>query len=102
MSQALYQLMLMQLRGLLRRGLRQVRTPRGAIFFAFGVLIFVSWLVPNMMNLQEGRPSVQSVRNVMPLVLLGVTLLTTLTSAGEKAIAFTGGEVDLLFPGPFT
>src|SRR5947199_319864 len=90
MSKALLQLMLMQLRGMLRRGFRQVRTPRGAIFFGFGVLIFASWLVPNLMNIQEGKPTLGAVRNVMPLVLLGVTLLTTLTSAGEKAIASTG------------
>ena len=34
-------------------------------------------------------------------MLLGICLLSTLTSAGEKAIAFTPGEIDFLFPGPF-
>lgn len=98
----LIQLMLMQLRGLLRRGLRQVKTPRGAIFFGFGLLVFVLWLLPILFTADHGKPRVNAVRNVMPLVLLGVTLLSALTSAGEKAIAFIGGEVDLLFPGPFT
>jgi hypothetical protein len=103
MSRALRQLMLMQLRGLLRRGLRQIKTPRGALFFGFGLLVFVLWLLPVVIDTTANpRPRPKEVRNVMPLVLLGITLLTTLTSAGEKAIAFTGGEVDLLFPGPFT
>ena len=38
----------------------------------------------------------------MPLALLGVCFMTAITSAGDKAIAFTPGEVDQLFPGPFT
>ena len=33
----------------------------------------------------------------MPLALLGICLLTIVTSAGDKAIAFTPGEVDFLF-----
>jgi hypothetical protein len=102
MHHALSYLMLLQLRGLLRRGLRQARTPRGALFFIFGLIVFALWLLPALLTADIAKPAPAEVRNVIPLVLLGITLLTTLTSAGEKAIAFTGGEVDFLFPGPFT
>src|SRR4051794_22126720 len=102
MPHSLRLLMLLQLRGLLRRGLRQAKSPRGAIFYLFGLVVFVLWLLPALLTADIARPHPAEVRNVMPLILLGITLLTTLTSAGEKAIAFTGGEVDFLFPGPFT
>src|SRR3954462_5805276 len=99
MPHALRLLMRLQLRGMLRRGLRQARTLRGALFFGFGVIVFIVWLLPSVLAAHAPglpRPHPEEVRNVMPLVLLGITLLTTLTSAGEKAIAFTGGEVDML------
>jgi hypothetical protein len=102
MPPALRQLMLLQLRGLFRRGLRQARTARGAVFFAFGLVAALGWLASVVMASRMDRADPRYVRDVLPLALLGITLLTALTSAGEKAIAFTGGEVDFLFPGPFT
>lgn len=102
MPYALRQLMLLQLRGLFRRGLRQARTARGALFFVFGLLAALGWLGSVVAASHLERADPRYVRDVLPLGLLGITLLTALTSAGEKAIAFTGGEVDFLFPGPFT
>ncbi|HEX8915154.1 MAG TPA: putative ABC exporter domain-containing protein, partial [Humisphaera sp.] len=100
---ALRDLMLLQARGVVRQAVRRAKTPRGAIFFVVGILVFIVWLLPGLLTAQIGGKSEPAhVRNVMPLVLLGLTLITTLTSAGEKAIAFTGGETDLLFPGPFS
>ncbi|MDB5297532.1 MAG: hypothetical protein JWO31_3515, partial [Phycisphaerales bacterium] len=100
---ALRQLMRLQARGVLRQGLRRAGTTRGKIFFAFGIVVFVLWLLPALFMAHVARPPRPAdVRQVMPLVLLGITLLTAFTSAGEKAIAFTGGETDFLFPGPFT
>lgn len=102
MPPALRHLVRLQLRGVVRSALQRARTPRGALFFAFGVVVFIAWLTPAVLSAQMAKPKPEHVRNVMPLILLGIALLTTFTSAGEKAIAFTGGESDFLFPGPFS
>ncbi len=44
----------------------------------------------------------QRVRMAAPFALLAICVLTLITSAGDRAISFTPGEVDMLFPGPFT
>jgi Putative ABC exporter len=102
MDPALIKLMLLQARGLLRRIVRGARTVRGAVFFAFGVGIAVLWLGSVLLSAKMQRQDPEYVRGVLPLILLGICILTTMTSAGDKAVAFTPGEVDLLFPGPFT
>lgn len=86
----------------MRSAVRRARTPRGALFFVFGIAIFLLWMAPAVLTAHIGKSKPDDVRGVIPLILLGITLLTTFTSAGEKAIAFTGGESDFLFPGPFT
>ena len=98
---ALIKLMRLQGRGMLRRIGRGARTRRGAAFFAVGVLMFGLWIASLSLNASGKRSDPNHVRLVAPLVLLGVCLLSAFTSAGEKAIAFTPGEVDFLFPGPF-
>jgi len=102
MPAALRHLIRLQLHGIVRSAFRRAKTPRGAIFFVFGVLVFIVWLAPVVITARLAPPKPEEVRNVLPLILLGITLLTAFTSAGEKAIAFTGGESDFLFPGPFT
>ena len=57
------------------------------------------WLASVVLSATMQRPNPEYVRGVVPLILLGICLLTTMTSAGDKAVAFTPGEVDLLFPG---
>src|SRR5436190_24289363 len=99
MDPALWKLMRLQGRGLVRRVFRGARTPLGALFFVFGILIFGLWVSSAAMSASlQRRPDPDHVRAVVPLVLLGVCLLTSVTSASDKAIAFTPGEVDLLFP----
>src|SRR3954468_15825389 len=103
MDPALWKLMRLQGRGLLRRIFRGARTPRGAVFFVFGILLFALWISSAAMSARfQRRSDPENVRAVVPLVLLGVCLLSSVTSASDKAIAFTPGEVDLLFPGPFS
>src|SRR5205814_10593130 len=48
------------------------------------------------------RTDPAAVRDVAPVILLAMCLLTLVSSGGEKAIAFAPAEVDFLFPGPFT
>ncbi|MDB5299679.1 MAG: hypothetical protein JWO87_1342 [Phycisphaerales bacterium] len=105
---ALYKLIALQGRGLVRRTLRGAGTPRRIVFFAVGAAVFLLWLGPAVLMATKPRSALQQektinyVRTIMPMVLLGVCIVTAVTSAGDKAIAFTPGEVDQLFPGPFT
>jgi len=106
---ALFKLILLQFRGFVRRTLLSARSPRRAVFLAIGLGVLVLWLAPALAtrvaihrDYQRGAVSVHHFRQIAPLVLLAVCLLTMISSAGDKAIAFTPGEVDILFPGPFT
>jgi hypothetical protein len=98
----------LQGRGLVRRTLRGAGTPRRIVFFAVGAAVFLLWLGPAVVVATKHRSAAQQaktidqVRTVMPMALLGICIVTAVTSAGDKAIAFTPGEVDQLFPGPFT
>lgn len=94
--------MLLQARGTARRIGRGARTTKGAIFFLFGFALFGFWIFSVLVSARYQRPDMENVRSVGPLMLLGICLLTALTSVGDKAVAFTPGEVDFLFPGPFT
>ncbi len=102
MDPALIKLMLLQGKALRRRSLRGLTTLRGAIFFLFGLMMFGLWVVGVAIGARTPRPSPVHVRSVAPLILLGICLVSALTSAGDKAVAFTPGEVDFLFPGPFS
>jgi putative ABC exporter len=109
MPHALLRLILLQSRGFARRTAVGARSPRRAVFLLIGLGVIVLWLVPAVVtriairhDSARSEFSSHHFREISPLVLLGVCLLTIISSAGDKAIAFTPGEVDLLFPGPFT
>jgi len=93
--------MRLQGRGMLRRMVRGAASPRGAVFFGLGLLIFALWLMSIGMAGNRPQPALSHVRAIAPLIILAICLISALTSAGERAIAFTPGEVDFLFPGPF-
>lgn len=106
---ALLKLIALQSRGFYRRTLASARSPRRAAFLLIGVAVVVLWLAPAVFTSAAfghspaaGRLPAYRFREIAPLALLGMCLLTILSSAGDKAIAFTAGEVDMLFPGPFT
>ncbi len=76
---------------------------RGAVFLVLGLVIFSLWLGPSVwLATTTARTDPQVVRGIVPVMLLGICLMNLVTSAGEKAIAFTPAEVDFLFAGPFT
>ena len=109
MDRALFKLMRLQARAAVRRALRGVRTPRGAVFFAVGIVVFGLWLGPVLLATFVGsRPAravvpadPQRVREIAPALLL-VFCVLSMFSTGDKAISFTPGEVNFLFAGPFT
>ena len=103
MPRSLWLLLWFNARAAVRRSGRQARTVKGAIFLVVGVVVAVTWVVPQVFfysRTPAANPDV--VRAAMPVVILGFCVLNLLTSAGERAVTFTPAEVDFLFPGPFT
>src|ERR1700683_3349846 len=103
MPVALFTLLRLHFRGKLRHSLRGARTFRGMIFLVLGTLVLCSWLGPSLYRaLHAQRADPQMVRIIAPFAILGFCVSNLFASFGENAIAFTGAEVDFLFPGPFT
>ncbi len=99
MDSSLFKLIFLQFRAFWRRMVGGRSTPKRLVTFAFGVVVALMWLFTVM----KARPSnPDNVQTAMPFVLLGICLLTIITSAGDRAIAFTPGEIDFLFAAPFT
>lgn len=101
---ALLLLMRLHAQANVRRLLVGIRTPKGAFVslcvLGFGLLI----LGPNIaMYLgREGPPAGQRFLQYAPLGLFAYTVLTLVTAAGEKSLAFSPSEVDFLFTAPFS
>lgn len=104
MNQALQKLLRLRLRAGARRMLRGMKTVRGAVFSLIGLATLVLWLGPNMVIVLAQGPRVdpEPFRELFPLGLLGICLLSLLTSSERGGIHFTPAEVDLLFSAPFT
>lgn len=109
MNPALLKLIGLQTRGFVRRMVRGASSPRRAAFLALGIALILLWLGPALLTGIAGRKLTvgghnrsELTRTFAPLMLLGICLLTIISSAGDKAISFTPGEVDILFAGPFS
>src|SRR3954469_1993046 len=103
LPRSLFILMKLQLRGRLRASVRGAKTPKGAAFLVVALVIIVLWLGPAVFSafiVKRADPA--SVRTVVPLALLGLTIVTAITHGSDKAVSFTPAEVNFLFPGPFT
>lgn len=92
-------------RAALRRIVRGSRRPGGAFFFILGVIFFVLWLAPAV--IVAVRPAADQadaseyVRAAAPLVILGMCLLSLVSTSTERAIYFSPAEVSFLFAGPY-
>jgi hypothetical protein len=110
MPVSLLNLIVLQFRGFVRRTLRGATSPRRAVFLLIGLTVILLWLMPPLLTRFaishearfDRRVSLRGFRETAPVALLGICLVTTLSSAGDKAVAFTAGEVDMLFPGPYS
>lgn len=103
MPLALWKLLGLHFRGVLRRMLSGVRTPRGLIFVLLSVVAIVAWggsMVFRAVALPRADP--QAVRLLAPFIMLSFCLGNLIMSVSENAVAFTAAEVDFLFPGPFS
>jgi hypothetical protein len=93
----------LQARAFRRRSLRGVKTWRGAMFLALGMVGFLLWLSTSLINaFIARRPDSEKVQLFFPLAMLGICVSNLASSAGDRAIAFSPPEVDFLFPGPFS
>src|SRR3954469_24810660 len=103
MHRGLLKLMRLQLRAVFRRMFRGVKTVKGVIFFTIGAVMFVTWFSSTIMGaVMIKHEDPQRVLTYFPLAMLAFCLTTLITTAGERAIAFSPAEVDFLFPGPFS
>src|SRR5205085_2207600 len=103
MHRGLLKLMGLQLRAVFRRMFRGAKTPRGAVFLIIGVVIFFMWFAGTLTNaFLMPRANPADVLTYFPLAMLAFCIMTLVTTAGERAVAFSPAEVDFLFPGPFS
>ncbi len=105
MDRALIKLLKLRFRGALRNRLRGLKTVRGAVFFLLGLGVMLLWLGPQIMVFFVAHRTpmdAQVLHDVLPLVLLGLLLMSMLGSARMEGIHFTAAEVDFLFSGPFS
>ncbi len=102
MNRALALLIGLQLRGWLRYLGRNLRTVRGALTAALGVVFLVLWLLMALFAPDGGvRIDPETLRHNGPAFLVAYCLMNVFVTSGERAIYFSPGEVTFLFAGPF-
>jgi hypothetical protein len=104
MDPVLIKLLRLRLRGALRRSFRGLKTVRGMLFFLLGAGTLLLWIGSQFLVLfiphARGNPEV--LRDVLPVGLFGLSLMSLLGGTRQEGICFTPAEVDFLFSGPFT
>lgn len=99
---ALLFLIRLRWRAMLRKTVRGVKSKRGGAMFVLGLALIAAWMAPAVYMAARGeRGDIDQFRAFVPLGMLGMCMLSLITSAGERAIYFSPGEVEFLFPGPF-
>jgi hypothetical protein len=103
MPLALWTLLWLNFRAVLRKTGRQMRSVRGILFFLIGLGVLGLWIGPSIFLNTHVRPANRSnIMAVAPVAILLMTVLNLFTSAGERAVTFTPAEIDFLFAGPFS
>lgn len=102
-SPALRQLALLKLRGVVRRALRRVRRPSGALFALVGLVLVGGWVATLLLGAREQPRSPLAPEELRALVQAGlsVLLLVTLLSAfAAKGLYLPREELERLLSAP--
>jgi hypothetical protein len=100
-SRALWLLLGLQLRGWLRGVTRRLGTVKGALLAAVGLMVFMVWLASLVVTTRTPEYAQENIREWGPAALLLYCLLNVLSTSGDRAVYFSPGEVNFLFPAPF-
>lgn len=103
---ALRRLMWLRTRGTVRR-LFVTGPKKRLVFTIIGAIAFIGWMAMIILGqFVTGGHAVpnatEKAMEVIPLLMLGLLVMTILTGGDERALAFSPAEVDMLFPGPFS
>ena len=101
MSRALWLLLGMQLRGWGRNAVRSLGTVKGALLAAVGLGVFFLWFSSLILATAGTQDKSDQILTWGPAGLLFYCVLNVLSTPAERAIYFSPGEVNFLFPGPF-
>ncbi len=102
MDRALWLLTKLRIKGWLRRMGRGLRSVKGILLAVVGLAVFVPSFLPMLVMPRPGAAQLDMVRRFGPMILLAYCVLGLLTrGTGERAIAFSPAEINLLFPAPF-
>lgn len=101
---ALRKLLGLRFHASLRRMVHGLKTVRGAAFSVLGLVTFVFAFGPQIaiMFAHPARQAPDTLRESLPLALLGYCLLSIVSGTDQRGINFAPAEVDFLFSAPFT
>jgi hypothetical protein len=107
MDRALWMLMQLRFKGWLRQLRRALLTVKGVVVALLCLLCFAPLIISLIISWLAATPPAsaehaEAIRRFVPLVLLALCVGNIATAAGEKAIAFSPAEVNLLFTAPFS
>lgn len=103
MDRSLALLLVLRLKGWIRRWGRGLKTVKGAVLALVGSLVFLPMLVSSIVAAASGGGAQElgEIRRYGPLALFAYGMLNLILSAGERVLYFSPAEVDFLFTGPY-
>lgn len=105
-DRSLLLLVVLRLRGAVRKVIRKIRTPKGVVASTIGAVMVLAWLGSFILPSLTGPRSAASMEGADPRVLapayLLLALLVIVPAGAAKILAFKPGEVSLLLPGPYS
>jgi hypothetical protein len=103
MDRSLWLLIGLRIKGWLRKAGRSLRSAKGILLTALGLLVFLPQFIA--LALDRSPKSLQLTDwpdRFVPWVLLIISLTTLIFTKADQAVVFTPAEMTLLFPAPYT
>jgi hypothetical protein len=103
MDRSLWLLIGLRIKGWLRKAGRSLRSAKGILLTALGLLVFLPQFIA--LALDRSPKSLQLTDwpdRFVPWVLLVISLTTLIFTKADQAVVFTPAEMTLLFPAPYT